>query len=101
MRSLPGGATVVTRNGWLTGAGAVGLVLLGRLTGSFELFLLGAGAAMLLAVAALRTALARLDLRVSRHVEPPRVHAGSPARSSCGCATTAPAPRPCCACWTR
>ncbi|HVG87672.1 MAG TPA: DUF58 domain-containing protein [Gaiellales bacterium] len=71
---------MVTRNGWLTGGGALLLLAVGRLTGSFELFLLGAGVAVLLLVAVLRTALARLDLRVSRHVEPSRVHAGSPAR---------------------
>jgi uncharacterized protein (DUF58 family) len=71
---------MLTRSGWSTGAGAVALLVGGRLTGTFELFLVGAAAAVLLLVAAARTGLARLDLQVSRHVSPPRAHAGSPAR---------------------
>jgi len=71
---------VFTRQGWLTAAGGVGLIVAGRLLGSFELFLLGSAAVGLSLVAVLRTALARLDLRVSRHVEPPRVNAGGAAR---------------------
>ena len=93
----PAGATVVTRNGWLTGAGAVGLVLWAGSPAASSCSCWGRRGH---APGGRRAAhgLARLDLRVSRHVEPPRVHAGSPARSSCGCATTAAAPRPCCGC---
>jgi uncharacterized protein (DUF58 family) len=71
---------MLTRQGWLSAAGGVALVLVGRLFGSFELFLLGSGVGALILVAMVRTALVRLDLRVSRHIEPPRVHAGHPAR---------------------
>lgn len=71
---------MLTRQGWLTAGGGLGLVVAGRLLGSFEIFLLGAAVGALVLVAAVRTGLARLDLRVSRHVQPPRVHAGSPAR---------------------
>jgi uncharacterized protein (DUF58 family) len=71
---------VLTRQGWLTVAVCVVLLLVGRLFGSFGLFLLGAAAGALVLVALARTALVRLDLRVSRQIDPPRVHAGHPAR---------------------
>jgi uncharacterized protein (DUF58 family) len=71
---------VLTRQGWLTLAGGLALIVVGRLMGTFELFLLGTAIEALVLVAAIRTALVRLDLRVSRHVDPPRVHAGTPAR---------------------
>lgn len=71
---------MLTRHGVLAAVGAGVMLVTGRALGSFELFLLGAATAALVLVAFLRTALARLDLRVSRHVEPPRVHAGTPAR---------------------
>jgi uncharacterized protein (DUF58 family) len=71
---------MLTRQGWLVGAGALGLLVAGRILGIFELFLLGAGAAGLLLVCTLATSLTRLRLDVSRELHPPRVHAGSPSR---------------------
>ena len=75
---------MLTRQGWLVGAGAVALLGAGRLLGIFELFLLGAGAAALLLVCTLATALTRLRLDVARELHPPRVHAGSPSRVEVG-----------------
>ncbi|MDY7101373.1 MAG: DUF58 domain-containing protein [Actinomycetota bacterium] len=71
---------MLTREGWLVGAGAVVLVALGRLLGIFELFLIGGAAAGLLVVAAVIVSLVRLRLAVSRHLQPPRVHAGALSR---------------------
>jgi len=71
---------MLTRQGWLVGAGAAALLTAGRLLGIFELFLLGAGAGALLLVCTLATSLTRLRLDVARELHPPRVHAGSPSR---------------------
>ncbi|MPY95837.1 MAG: DUF58 domain-containing protein [Acidimicrobiia bacterium] len=71
---------MLTRQGWLTGAAAVALVAAGRLFGIFELFVLGAAVAGVLVIAAGSVWATRLQLGVARRLDPPRVHAGSPAR---------------------
>ncbi|MGD9750181.1 MAG: DUF58 domain-containing protein [Acidimicrobiia bacterium] len=71
---------MLTRTGWGVLAGAGGMVLAGRVLGAFELYLLGAGAAALVAVSLLAVNLARLQVGLSRTLIPPRVHAGGPAR---------------------
>lgn len=71
---------MLTRQGWLTGVAAIALLAAGRLFGIFELFVLGAAVAGVLAIAAGWVRATRLQLGVSRRLEPPRVHAGSPAR---------------------
>ncbi|CAN5244002.1 hypothetical protein BH18ACT4_BH18ACT4_07350 [soil metagenome] len=67
---------VLTRQGWLVVAGAVVLVVLGRLLGVFELFLLGSSAAVLLVVAVVSVARVHLRFEVDREVTPALVHAG-------------------------
>lgn len=71
---------MLTRQGWLVAAGALGLILTGRLLGLVELFALGVVAAALLAGAALLVSLSRLELEVGRSVHPTRVHVGSSSR---------------------
>ncbi len=71
---------MLTREGWLAVLGAGALLVAGRLLGTFELFLLGAGIAALVVVALASVVFVRLQLNVSRMVLPPRVHAGSAAR---------------------
>lgn len=71
---------MLTRQGWLTGAAAVALLAAGRLFGLFELFVLGTVVAGVLAMAGAWVWATRLQLGVARRLEPPRVHAGSPAR---------------------
>jgi uncharacterized protein (DUF58 family) len=73
-------AAVLSRQGWLVGAGGLGLVALGRLLGVFELFILGGVALALVAVALLLVASTRLRLEVGRELHPPRVYAGTPSR---------------------
>ncbi len=69
-----------TRTGWSVLVGAAALVFAGRVLGAFELYLLGAGVAALVLVAALAVNLTRLQVGISRTVIPPRVHAGGAAR---------------------
>jgi uncharacterized protein (DUF58 family) len=71
---------VLTRAGWTVAVVAAGLVAVGRLLGIFELFLLGAAAAVLLVGALVVVRRTPLRLDVSRTLHPPRVHAGSPSR---------------------
>lgn len=56
------------------------LLVGGRLFGIFELFLAGAAGATLVLAAALVVRTTKLRLEVARGLQPPRVHAGSPAR---------------------
>ena len=70
----------VTRQGWLTALAAVGIIVVGRIVGVYELFLLGAAVGVLVAAAALYTSVTRVRLDVSRDVHPPRVYAGAPSR---------------------
>jgi uncharacterized protein (DUF58 family) len=71
---------VLTRSGWMVAAVAVGLFVTGRLLGIFELFLVGAAAAVLVAGALVAVRRTPLRLDVSRTLHPPRVHAGTPSR---------------------
>jgi uncharacterized protein (DUF58 family) len=71
---------VLTREGWLVGAGTIALLAAGRLLGLEELFVLAAACGVLLAAAAIWVGRARFRLEVSRTVTPARVHAGSPSR---------------------
>lgn len=71
---------MLTRNGWLVAALAVTLFTAGRLLGIYEMYLLGGATGGLVLIAAIYVGLVRLRLRVTRHVRPHRIHAGSPAR---------------------
>jgi uncharacterized protein (DUF58 family) len=71
---------LLTRQGWLVGIGAVALVLLGRVLGLAELFVLGVVAVVLLIGSAILVGSARLELEVGRAVHPARVHVGTSSR---------------------
>ena len=71
---------MLTRQGWLVGAGAIALLVAGRFLGLVELFALGAVALVLLAGAVAVVAASRLELEVGRVVHPARVHVGTPSR---------------------
>ena len=71
---------MLTRSGWAVLIASGALVVAGRLFGIFELFLAGAGGAALVLAAALVVRTTKLRLEVARALQPPRVHAGSPAR---------------------
>lgn len=71
---------MLTRQGWLVAAGAVLLVVAGRVLGLAELYAMGLVAALLLAVALLVVATSRLDLSVGRSIHPHRVQVGTPTR---------------------
>lgn len=71
---------MLTTTGWGMTIGSIALIVVGRLFGIFELFLLGAGAAALVVAALLRVATLRLRIEVSRDLQPARVHAGTPSR---------------------
>jgi uncharacterized protein (DUF58 family) len=71
---------MLTRTGWLAAGGALVALVVGRLFGVQELFVIGTGGAGLVVLAALRVGLARLRLEVARELHPPRVHAGTPSR---------------------
>jgi uncharacterized protein (DUF58 family) len=71
---------VLTRQGWLVGAGAAVLLVGGRFLGKLELFSLGVIATVLLLCSAILVHLARLDLEVGRVLHPSKVHVGTPSR---------------------
>ena len=71
---------MLTRQGWLCLWGGLSLVVLGRLLGIGELYVFGAVALGLVAVAVLYVRLMRLDLQVDRVVHPARVHVGQASR---------------------
>jgi uncharacterized protein (DUF58 family) len=71
---------MLTRQGWLVGAGTIALLLGGRLFGLAELFALGLVCAVLLAASLLLVGSARLELEVGRAVHPARVQVGTPTR---------------------
>ena len=70
---------MLTRQGALVTAVSIGLIISGRLFGIFELFLMGAGGAALVAGAATSVGLTRLHLDVDRRLRPARIHAGNAA----------------------
>jgi len=71
---------VLTTTGWGVAVGSMALVVVGRMLGIFELFLLGAGGSALVVAAAVRVATLRLRVEVTRELHPARVHAGTPSR---------------------
>jgi uncharacterized protein (DUF58 family) len=71
---------VLTTTGWSVAVGAMALIVVGRLLGIYELFLLGAGGVALVLLATLRVATMRLRIDVARELHPARVHAGTPSR---------------------
>ena len=71
---------MLTRQGWLVGAGAAALLLGGRVLGIFEVFALGVVATVLLIGSALLVRASRLQLEVGRVVHPSRVHVGQRSR---------------------
>jgi len=71
---------VLTTSGWSVSFGSLSLIVVGRLLGINELFLLGAGGIALVVAALIRVATIRLRIDVGRELQPPRVHAGTPSR---------------------
>jgi uncharacterized protein (DUF58 family) len=71
---------VLTTTGWGVAVGSMALIIVGRLLGIFELFLLGAGGGALVVLALVRVATLRLRVDVARELHPARVHAGTPSR---------------------
>ncbi|HVM51923.1 MAG TPA: DUF58 domain-containing protein [Acidimicrobiales bacterium] len=71
---------MLTTTGWGVAVGSMALVVVGRMLGIFELFLLGAGGSALVVAAAVRVATLRLRVEVTRELHPARVHAGTPSR---------------------
>ena len=71
---------MLTTTGWSVAIGSIALVVVGRLLGIFELFLIGAGGTALVVAAVIRVATLRLRVEVSRDLQPARVHAGTPSR---------------------
>jgi uncharacterized protein (DUF58 family) len=71
---------VLTRQGWLCVWGGGTSIVLARLLGIGELYVFGAVALGLVAIALLYVRLTRLDLQVDRVVHPARVHAGQVSR---------------------
>ncbi|MDP1819301.1 MAG: DUF58 domain-containing protein [Acidimicrobiales bacterium] len=71
---------MLTRQGWLVGAGACILLVGGRVLGLLELFALGLVAGALLIGSTVLVHAARLELEVGRVLHPSRVHVGTPSR---------------------
>lgn len=71
---------MLTRKGWLSLGAALAFLVLARLVGRPELYVLGATIGVLVAGAALYVRLTPLTIDVARELHPPRVHAGSPSR---------------------
>ncbi len=73
---------MLSRSGALVAGAAAALVVAGRVFGLVELYISGAATAILLVVCFASVVLSRLDLAAGRTITPPRVHAGSAARST-------------------
>ncbi|MBN2622745.1 MAG: DUF58 domain-containing protein [Acidimicrobiales bacterium] len=71
---------MLTRPGWLCLWGGLALLVVARLLGIGELYVFGAVALGLVAVAVLYVRLTRLDLQVDRTVHPAHVHVGHTSR---------------------
>jgi uncharacterized protein (DUF58 family) len=71
---------VLTRRGWLTGLGAVALIVGGRVFGFVEAYVGGAVLLALLVTSGLWLVVTRVAVEVSRELHPPRVHAGGDSR---------------------
>ncbi|MGD9798345.1 MAG: DUF58 domain-containing protein [Acidimicrobiia bacterium] len=71
---------MITPQGWLLGLAGAAMVVVGRLLGILELFVVGVGLVIVVLAALVVVARTRLELQASRILRPPRVHAGSPGR---------------------
>ena len=71
---------MLTRRGWLLSAGALALLLAGRLLGILELFVLAAACGALVIGALVQVRLTKVRLRAARHLHPTRVFAGTDSR---------------------
>jgi uncharacterized protein (DUF58 family) len=71
---------MLTRQGWMVGIGAVVALLIGRLLGLPELYVLGAAGLALLVVCVTLVWLSIPRISVQRTLRPPRVYAGTPSR---------------------
>ncbi|HEX9257899.1 MAG TPA: DUF58 domain-containing protein [Acidimicrobiales bacterium] len=71
---------MLTRNGWLLLLGGAVVAVAGRAFALMELYVLAAGAVLLVALALAYVRWSRLRLRVRRAVTPTRVHAGDTTR---------------------
>jgi len=71
---------ILTRRGWGLAAGSLLLVVAGRVLGVVELYVLAAGAGLLMAFALGLVRSRSFELDASRHLHPPRVHAGDDSR---------------------
>ena len=71
---------MLTRRGWLLSAGAVALLLAGRLLGILELFVLAAASATLVVGALVQVRFTKVRLRATRDLHPTRVFAGTDSR---------------------
>ncbi len=69
-----------TRRGWAVAAGAMTLLVAGRVFGIFEMFVLGTGAAGLVVAGAVTVLRRRVDLDATRSVRPSRIHVGADSR---------------------
>lgn len=77
-----------TRQGWMVLVAALTAVVIGRVFGVFELFLLGAGFAGIVVLATAVVSIRRPDLRLVRRLRPPLVAAGQAGRIELDIANT-------------
>ncbi|HZU74619.1 MAG TPA: DUF58 domain-containing protein [Acidimicrobiales bacterium] len=71
---------MLTRRGWLMVASAAAMVILGRLLGLEELYVLAAAAALAVVAAVIYVRSVQVELGAARLLRPARVHLGSPCR---------------------
>lgn len=69
-----------TRSGWSLAATGAGVILVGRVFGFVELFLIGVVLLLLVTAAVVFTTVTPLRLEVGRSVRPARVHVGEPSQ---------------------
>ncbi len=74
---------MLTRRGWLTGAGAAALLIGGRVFGFVEAYVAGAVLAALLLVSVIWLAVTRLSVEVSRQLHPSASTQGARRGSIC------------------
>jgi uncharacterized protein (DUF58 family) len=71
---------MITRTGWLVAIGSIACLIVARLLGSLELFLLGVIGLFVMVLALALVWTRRVRLEVSRRIIPARVHAGTQSR---------------------
>ena len=71
---------MITTQGWLLGLAGAAMVVVGRLLGMLEVFVVGVGLVTVVGAGVVIVARTRLPLEASRVLRPARVHAGSPGR---------------------